>query len=46
MFFALSPSELGVSGLTINLILFIAAAVLLGLPLIFLSKQGKGKKAF
>ncbi len=46
MIFALEPSELGVSGFTINLILIISIIILLGLPAIFLSRQAKGKKAF
>ena len=46
MSFALAASELGVSGSTINLILFSSVIVLLGLPTYFLFKLGKGKSAF
>jgi len=46
MFFALSPSQLGVSSLTINLILISSVTVLLALPTLFLLRSGKGKSAF
>jgi len=46
MFFALSSSQLGVSSLTINLILIISVTVLLALPTLFLLRSGKGKSAF
>ena len=45
MNFALASSELGVSSLTINLILIISVSVLLGLPTFFLLKSGQGKSA-
>ncbi len=45
MTFALSSSELGVSSLTINLILICSVGVLLGLPTFFLLKSGQGKSA-
>tara|TARA_Y100001968_G_C19394320_1_gene737341 strand:- start:1119 stop:1268 length:150 start_codon:yes stop_codon:yes gene_type:complete len=44
--FALSSSELGVSGFTINIVLLSSIFILLGLPTIFLIRQGKGKSAF
>ncbi len=46
MFFALSSSQLGVSSLTINLILITSVTVLLALPTLFLLRLGKGKSAF
>ena len=46
MFFALSSSQLGVSSLTINLILITSVTVLLALPTLFLLRSGKGKSAF
>jgi len=46
MFFALSSSQLGVSSLTINLILIISVTVLLALPTLFLLRSGQGKSAF
>ena len=45
MNFALASSELGVSSLTINLILMTSVGVLLGLPTLFLFKSGQGKSA-
>ncbi len=46
MTFALAANELGVSSLTINLVLVTAIVVLLGLPTIFLLKSSQGKSAF
>ena len=46
MGFALAATELGVSSLTINLVLLTAMFVLLGLPTFFLLKSGEGKSAF
>tara|TARA_Y100001968_G_scaffold208357_1_gene191494 strand:+ start:681 stop:821 length:141 start_codon:yes stop_codon:yes gene_type:complete len=46
MLLAIASSDLGVSGFTINAILFASIAIILGLPVIFLSRQAKGKKAF
>ena len=45
MTFALAATELGVSSLTINLVLVTAIVVLLGLPTFFLLKSGQGKSA-
>ena len=45
MTFALASSELGVSSLTINLVLIVSVVVLLGLPTFFLLKSGQGKSA-
>mgnify|MGYP001164155293 FL=1 len=45
MNFALASSELGVSSLTINLILIISVSLLLGLPTFFLLRSGQGKSA-
>ena len=45
MILALTSSELGVNGFTINLILFTAIVVLLSLPTFFLFKSGQGKSA-
>ena len=45
MTFALAATELGVSSVTINLILISAIVVLLGLPTFFLLKSGQGKSA-
>ena len=44
--FALGSSQLGVSSLTINLVLFTSIVVLLGLPTVFLLRSGQGKSAF
>tara|TARA_Y100001968_G_C18823860_1_gene465888 strand:- start:180 stop:320 length:141 start_codon:yes stop_codon:yes gene_type:complete len=46
MTIALAATELGVSALTINLVLLTAIVVLLGLPTFFLLKSGQGKSAF
>ena len=46
MTFALAATELGVSSLTINLVLVTSIVVLLGLPTFFLLKSGQGKSAF
>ena len=46
MTFALAATELGMSSLTINLVLVSAIIVLLGLPTFFLLKLGEGKSAF
>tara|TARA_Y100001968_G_C19235032_1_gene656462 strand:+ start:756 stop:896 length:141 start_codon:yes stop_codon:yes gene_type:complete len=46
MTFALATTELGVSSITINLVLLSALVVLLGLPTFFLLKSGQGKTAF
>jgi len=46
MFFALSSSQLGISSLTINLILMTSIVILLGLPTLFLLRSGQGKSAF
>tara|TARA_B100001109_G_C18589731_1_gene347260 strand:+ start:57 stop:197 length:141 start_codon:yes stop_codon:yes gene_type:complete len=45
MTFALASAELGVSSLTLNLILITSVGVLLGLPTFFLIKSGQGKSA-
>lgn len=45
MTLALASTELGVSSLTINLILITSIGVLLGLPTFFLIKSGQGKSA-
>ena len=46
MTFALANSELGVSSLTINLVLVTTIVVLLGLPTIFLLNQVKLNQHF
>ena len=45
MSFALASSDLGVSTFTINLVLITSVGVLIGLPIFFLLKAGKGKSA-
>ncbi len=46
MFFALASSQLGISTLTINLILITSVVILLGLPTLFLISLAQGKSAF
>ena len=46
MTFAVASADLGVSSVTINIILLASVLILLGLPTLFLLRAGQGKSAF